>query len=208
MANTYSPFGFVQWGTTNGATPNFMQDGTTPWKISAGNSTSIFFGDLVMVSAPTTSGYLTQYASAATSGANATTTSLVGVFYGCRYYSTGQRKTVWNNFWPGTDATGDVEAFVCTDPNAIFMVQVSGGPFNFTSIGANVEIGATTSGNTVTGLSGMFVASAGTLSTFPMKIINVLSANPPGINGRDPTSANNYVLVKFNNQIMNANVGI
>ena len=45
----------------------------------------------------------------------AATKILVGIFTGCSYYSTSQRKTVFNNYWPGSDATGDIEAYVVDD---------------------------------------------------------------------------------------------
>jgi hypothetical protein len=68
-------------------------------------------------------GYVEQWAN----GDGATATKiLVGIFVGCRYFSTSQKKSVWNNYWPGSDATGDVEAFVVDDPNSRWKVQAGG----------------------------------------------------------------------------------
>jgi hypothetical protein len=199
MANVASPFGFVQWGTVNGSTPNFASMNNPPFRIAAGYSTAIGFGDpvtLVAGSAPT--GYIQRWVN----GSGSATFQVAGVFYGCKYLSTGQRKTVWNNFWPGSDATGDVEAFVCADPNAIFMVQTSAGvPIDQTYLGltADVTLGTV---NTTTGWSGASLAlpSASSPANLPFKVINVVNA-PPGVNGTDVTTANNNVLVGFNNQI-------
>ena len=134
MANTNGPFGLVQWGTGSGPV-NFAVSGNTPYRIASNNATAIFFGDIVtFVATPT--GYVQQW----TAGAGSNTVQVAGVFYGCRYYSTSQRKTVWNNYWPGSDATGDVEAFVCDDPNAQFMIQAALGPITQATIGQVADV--------------------------------------------------------------------
>lgn len=199
MANVASPFGFVQWGTVNGATPNFASFGNPPFRIAAGYATAIGYGDpvtLVAGSAPT--GYIQRWVN----GSGSATFQVAGVFYGCKYLSTGQRKVVWNNFWPGSDATGDVEAFVCADPNALFMCQASAAvPIDLTYVGqtADVTLGSV---NTTTGWSGASLAltSASGPSSLPFKVVSTVTA-PPGVNGTDVTTADNNVIVAFNNQI-------
>lgn len=201
MANTASPFGFVQWGTVNGATPNFAGMNNPPFKIASGYGTAIGFGDPVtLVSGSSPTGYIQRWVN----GSGSATFQVAGVFYGCRYLSTGQRKTVWNNFWPGSDATGDVDAFVCADPNAIFMVQNSSSsvPIDNTYIGmcADVVLGTV---NTTTGWSGASLSTpVGSSNTnlLPFKVVSIVTA-PPGVNGTDATTGYNNVLVGFNNQI-------
>ena len=198
MANVASPFGAIQWGTVNGGTPNFASMNNPPFRIGAGYATAIGYGDLVtLVSGGSPSGYINRWT--ATDGS--ATYQAAGIFYGCRYLSTSQRKTVWNNFYPGSDATGDVEAFVCADPNAIFMIQASTGPIDQTYIGqtADVVMGSV---NTTTGWSAMALAnpSASSPANLPFKVVGVVNA-PPGVNGTDTTTASNNVLVAFNNQI-------
>ena len=199
MANVASPFGLVQWGTVNGATPNFASMNNPPFRI-AYNAGAIYYGDLVsLVSGSTPTGYITQWAN----GDGSATYQAAGVFFGCRYLSVSQRKVVWNNFWPGSDvASGqDVEAYVCADPNAIFMIQAYSGPINQSMVGmtCDVEVG---SGNTTTGWSAMSLENPSTSnpSYLPFKIIGPVTA-PPGVNGTDVTTAYNNVLVAFNNQI-------
>ena len=192
MANVAGPYGFLQVGTASGP-PNFAQDSDPPWRIASTYATAIGFGDLVRLTSSSDTGYIVQAAAANSTIPN------VGIFYGCRYYSTGQRKTVWNNFWPGSDATGDVHAFVCTDPNAQFMVQAGATAITQTSLGTTVDIVAGTV-NTTTGLSGMYLGTPGTTSTYPFKIVNVVT-NPPGANGTDLTTGYNNVIVAFNFQI-------
>lgn len=211
MANVAGFFGFFQTGTNSGM-PNFAQGGAgagsnlapSPYRIASGYATALFSGDAVRMNVSGPSGYVEQWVAA--DGGTATKI-LVGIFYGCRYYSTGQRKTVWNNYWPGSDATGDVEAFICDDPNAQFMVQANTGPITLASVGQTADIGATPVGNTTTGQSGMSLATPTTTVTFPFKVLSVVS-QPPGINGRDITTANNYVVVAFNNQMFKALLGV
>jgi hypothetical protein len=177
MANVASPFGFVQVGTASGPV-NYASESNPPWRIAAGNTGKIFFGDLVTLTSASDTGYITA------SAASDTTIPHVGVFYGCKYYSTGQRKTVWNNFWPGADATGDVSAFVCTDPNALFMCQAGATAIDQTGLGKLVDLVVGT-GNTTTGLSTSYLAAISTqTTTLPFKIVGLVTA-PPGVNGTE-----------------------
>lgn len=198
MANTASPFGAIQWGTVNGATPNFAGMNNPPFRIGAGYTTAIGYGDLVtLVAGSSPSGYLNRWVN----GSGSATFQVAGVFYGCKYFSTSRRATVWNNYWPGSDATGDVEAFVCADPNAIFMIQANAGPIDQTFIGqtADVVLGTV---NTTTGWSAMSLSLPSTTNPqyLPFKVVGVVNA-PAGVNGTDTTTAYNNVLVGFNNQI-------
>lgn len=201
MANVASPFGFVQWGTVLGAAPNFAQAGSRgqQFRIAAGYSTAIGFGDPVtLVAGSNPTGYIQRWVN----GSGSATFQLAGVFYGCEYLSTGQKKWIWNNWWPGSDATGDVLAYVCADPSALYQVQTSAGvPIDQTYIGltADVTLGTV---STTTGWSGASLAlpSASSPANLPFKIVQIVTA-PPGVNGTDATTANNNVIVTPNNQI-------
>lgn len=182
MANTNSPFGFRQYKGT-GSAPTYEQNTR---KIASNNSTAIFSGDAVI---PLTTGYIAQ--------ATASTVRMEGIFVGCKYVSTSQKRTVWSNYWPGSDATGDVEAYVVDDPNAQFVVQAGATAIGFANIGEYIQLNVGT-GNTATGISGMFVESPGTTVTLPF-IVKGLVETPPGANGTDITSAYNLVIVGFNN---------
>ena len=198
MANLQGPFGLVQFGTASGPV-NFAQAGSgSPYRISSGYATAIGFGDLVtLVSGSTPTGYLNQWIA----GDGSATYQVAGVFFGCKYYSTSQKKTVWNNYWPGADATGDVEAFVVDDPNAQFKIQANSGPITLASLGTTADVVVGTV-NTTTGLSAMSLATPSTSnpSYLPLKVVNVVTS-PPGANGTDVTTAYNDVIVAFNNQI-------
>ena len=200
MANTFAPFGFSPTSTSNGP---------INWRVStrriASSTAAIFKGDAVVpVTAPSANGYIKQ----ATAGAVA----LAGVFWGCQYLSISQKRTVWSQNWPGSDANGDVIAYVIDDPNARFLVQTSGSAFQITGTPGNwtsspvgklaqLNVG---SGNVNTGLSGMFLDTVGTTATFPFQIVDMVDA-PPGANGTDMNSNYNYVVVGFNNEMLRSN---
>lgn len=190
MANTNAPFGFRQYRGT-GSAPTYEQ---TVRKIASGNTTKIFFGDATII---LDTGYIGQ-------APDATTVPLAGVFQGCKYLSTSQKRTVWSNYWPGADATGDVEAYLITDPNAQFLVQAGATAIGFTSLGLNVALAGGTSGNTSTGISAMYVESPAVTAALPFRLIGFLEA-PPGAEGTDIATAYNQVIVGFNNMISRNN---
>lgn len=191
MANTAAPFGFSQYKGT-GSAPTYEQ---VEMKIASGNSTKIFFGDAVVPVTGSATGYITQ--------ATASTVPLAGIFVGCKYTSVSQKRTVWSNYWPGSDANGDVTAYVVNDPNAQFKVQAGGTNVGFSKIGQNIQLNVGT-GNTANGISGMYVESPNTTATLPFRIVDVIT-DPPGQNGTDSTSAYNLVVVAFNNVLTRSN---
>ena len=201
MANVAGPFGALQWGTVNGVTPNFAQYGssTQSFRIASSYGTAIGFGDLVtLVAGSSPTGYINRWIA----GDGSATYQVAGVFYGCRYLSTGRKSVTWNNWWPGSDATGDVEAFVCADPSALFMIQSGAAvPIDqtYTGLTADVIMGTV---NTTTGQSAMSLLLPATSgpANLPFKVLGPITA-PPGVNGSDDTTAYNNVLVTFNNQI-------
>lgn len=215
MANTLAPFGFQRWGTA-GAAPNFgfssgqpSNSGVAGYRIAAGNSTAIFFGDAVRMNVSGPTGYVEQWAQ----GDGSTATKiLAGIFAGCQYYSASQKKTIWNNYWPGSDAVGDVTAYVIDDPLALFKVQagVASTPFTQAYMGSTADIVATPVGSTTTGDSGMSLNTPTTTNTLPFKVMGfVTSPLPSGnVNGTDITTAYNYVIVAFNNQLFKSLLGV
>jgi len=200
VANNFAPFGFRPVSTSNGP---------VNWRISARRvssayATPIYKGDAVVPAIGPATGYIQQ----ATAGAVA----LAGVFWGCQYLSTSQGRTVWSQYWPGADSSTDVIAYVIDDPNARFVVQTSGAGFQIAGTNsdfvsspvgqlAQLNIGT---GNPRTQQSGMFLDTIGTTSTFPFQIVDMV-IDPPGANGTDATSAYNYVVVGFNNEMLRSN---
>ena len=95
MANTNAPFGFRQYRGL-GSAPTYEQSVRL---VKSDNTTAIYFGDPV-------SNLNTGYIARATAG----TAQIAGIFAGCKYLSTSQKRIVWSNYWPGADASADVEA--------------------------------------------------------------------------------------------------
>ena len=191
MANTNNPFGFRQYRST-GSVPTFEQ---TTALIAYDNSTPIYFGDAVI---PLTTGYIGQ--------ATASTVAMAGIFVGCKYLSTSQKRTVWSNYWPGNDVAStapDVEAYLISDPNAQFVVQAGGTNIGKANINEYIQLNVGT-GNASTGISGMYVESPNTTVTLPFIVRGLIDA-PPGAPGTVSTGTYNWVIVGFNNAITRTN---
>lgn len=199
MANTQAYYGFLQFQGGAGGAPTFAQ---SPRRIASTNTTAIYTGDPVMPVVSTANGYITQAA--------AGTTAVAGIFIGCKYLSTSQKRVVWSSYWPGSDATGDVEAYVIDDPNARFIVQTSTSSFPMTGtsttmtsgvIGQNAQFTIGT-GSTATGRSGAYLSAVGTTATYPFTIVDYAVSFG---NGGDPTTQYCNVVVGFNNEVWRSN---
>ena len=187
MANTNAPFGFRQYSGT-GSAPTYEQVSVL---IASTDTTACFFGDPVT---PLTSGYVTRASSSSASG----NTPIAGIFVGCQYLSVAQKRTVWSNYWPGSDvaSTDTVTGYIINDPNAKFVAQfgnvaVDQGYVN-SGVGFNIGTGSTTNG-----ISGAYLATLATDNTMPFKVVSLVT-DPPGVNG---TAAGAYqkAIVAFNN---------
>lgn len=196
MPNNNAPFGFVPY-RGNGAAPTYE---LSTRAIDPANTTKIFQGDPVI---PLSTGYITQMAAGGT-------VRCEGIFSGCKYLSVSAKRTVWSNYWPGGDASGNVEAYLYSNPQMQFEVQSSdsGGTaaVAFANIGEYVNIGygiglsGTPNGNTANGLStaSVNVATLATTVTHPFIVVGLVDA-PPGADGTDTVSEYNRVIVAFNN---------
>ena len=193
-------------------------------------ATGVPNGAFTVISATSTTAVVQS--STATAATSATSTPVVtvyvpvaGVFAGCKYLSTAQKRTVWSNYWPGSDTSNDVEAYVITDPNARFVVQTANSNTTATAVG-QAQVGQNigfawndstatgeTNGNTANGLSTMFadqytLSSAGVSganAALPFRVIALANYLPgqaaplSGVNGNDATAGYNKIVVGFNN---------
>lgn len=200
MANTNNPFGFRQFGMREGSAPTAGFDRKF---ISSGYTNPVFTGDAVVRS--TTPPYLvsggsSQGTGGVTLGASAAINE--GIFMGCKYYNTNVSRTVWNSYWPGSGATGDVEAYVCTNPEELYIVQGStGAVLGSTNVGMLVPQITTGSsqGNTLSGISNMIVNSSlvtGLSSMGQWQIVDIYSNYaPPGVNGTSTGSEGMQIVI-------------
>lgn len=196
MANTQTPFGFQLAGFLDGRTGSLGQQTRL---IANADSTAVYSGD------PVTS-LNTGYVTRSTAG----TTQIAGIFIGCSYLNTALGRTVWSPSWPGSGATGDITAYVVTDPQALFKVQAGGSstPIGIADINANINFGLGTP-NTLSGQSGAYVDQTTinpATTTLPFRIVSLVTA-PPGANGTDTTTGYNNVLVAFNFQDFRVTTG-
>jgi hypothetical protein len=191
MANVSSPFGFWQRGGT-GSSPTYEQTENGNGGIDY-NAAAIYYGDPVQ-RVGSGDGTITQ-------GANGQTTPMAGVFIGCKYLSTSQKRTVWANYWPGSDVTSanqsSISAWIVNDPNAQFLCQADSTGVVQADVASNndYQIGTGTAAN---GISGAYLVHGGaTTSTKPWRVVSLV-LDPPGAPGT-ATGGYNYVVVAFNN---------
>jgi hypothetical protein len=194
VSNTNSPFGFRQYLGT-GSSPTYEQVTFGNGGIDY-NAAAIYYGDPV-TRASTTDGTLIQ----GVGSAGGSTITLAGVFQGCKYLSTAQKRTVWSNYWPGSDvastAQSTIEAYVINDPNAQFLAQSDATGVTQANAGSNVDYNIGT-GTAANGLSGAFVIhTPATAAAYPFRFINLV-LSPPGAPGT-ASGAYNLGVYAFNN---------
>jgi len=193
MANTNAPFGFRQYSGT-GSAPTYEQVAVSV----AYNASAIYYGDPVT---PQSDGTVARSAS---TGATPGVPGIAGIFVGCQYLSVSQKRTVWSNYWPGSDvaSTSVVTGYIINDPNAKFVAQSDSTGIAATDVGSTIGF-AIGSGTTANGLSGAYLDTT-TINTAtyniyaPFKIVSVVN-DPPGapgtlVNGQ----AYDYAVVAFN----------
>jgi len=201
MANTFAPYGFLQFQGGAGGAPTFTQSRRL---IASANNTAIYTGDPVTPVAGT--GAATGYITSAANG----TEPIAGIFMGCKYLSVSQKRVVWSSYWPGSDASGDVEAYIIDDPNSRFVVQSSGSGFPITGTLTNQTSGvqgqyatfALGTGNTSTGRSGAYLSGVSTTITSPFIIVDYAVSFG---NGGDQTTQYCNMIVGFNNEVWRTN---
>lgn len=193
MANTNAPYGFRQY-SGNGSAPTYEQ---VPVQI-AYNATNIFFGDPVE---PDANGQVVQ------GDGTTPAAGIAGIFVGCQYLSVAQKRTVWSNYWPGSDVASSnyVTGYIVNDPNAKFVVQSDATGIVQGDVNLNVGYSIGT-GNTANGISGANITGAATTATLPFRIVGLVSA-PPGSAGTE-SGAYNWVIVAFNNVATKSLTGI
>lgn len=194
MSNVNAPFGFQQRQGT-GSSPTYEQVTFGNGGIDY-NATAIYFGDPV-VRAGSGDGTVKQ----AAGSAGGSTVTMAGIFVGCKYLSTAQKRIVWSNYWPGSDVAqanqSTIEAYVINDPNAQFLAQSDSTGLAQADVGSNVDFNIGT-GNAANGLSGAFLIHTGaTTAAYPFRLVSLV-LSPPGANGT-ASGAYNYAVVAFNN---------
>ena len=210
MANITSPFGFRQFRRAEGGAPTAGFETLT---IMSSDASVIFTGDPVADLTSPSQGF-GNYVTGTTAG----NSQIRGIFMGCEYYLAAVNRKVWSPYFPGsvatTSGTGDIQAWVCTDPEMLWITQVSGTAGStgsvLTSSYVNLNFGFSSAsmftgsylGNTTTGISNVTLNSTSfaTTATLPFRLIDFYSNwGPPGSNGTDNTTNGQFVIVGSNN---------
>jgi hypothetical protein len=200
MANTNAPIGFRWHGLGgDGATPSA---GIVVATIASTNTNVFGEGDPVM---QLSTGFVDAF-TRTTAGY-----ALVGIFKACEYYSTAQGRKVYRNYWPGSDATGNVTVHIVKCLGSIvprFLVQSAGATaVTLANVGMNTDIasGSSTAGTVTSGFyrsncTTDLVANFSTTSTLPFRIVQLYSdIAAPGTTGSTTNTSYNWVLVEANN---------
>ena len=223
MANIAAAFGFRHVGYLEGFAPTY---GVRRRKIALGNGNPIFHGDPVVA---LNTGYIAQASTNTLADIAAGAAPTVsGIFQGCEYLSVSQGRKVRSPYWPGSDASADVDCFIHEQPGSLFLAAANGTPVTFAQIDMNCGMFIATGGsaapavasgqgNTSNGLSGAMIDTAGTNGSgpgtpatgaaLPFRIIKLYSEDmiqgAPNLggtsfNGADNSTNFNWAIVTFN----------
>lgn len=195
--NVNSPNGFQKWGRQEGGSPTA---GLTTRLIANADTAAVGYGD------PVTS-LSTGYVTLTTPG----TTQIAGIFYGCEYLSTSIGRKVRSPNWPGSGATGDITAYLDTDPAGLYVVQALSTAVVFADIGANIQVNVGTPQTTAAGgFSTSSVTTPNTTNTLPFRVVGLLSQFIPAnsVPGTDDASNYNRCIVQANYWDRSTTLGI
>ena len=148
MANESSAYGLIPVGIVGG---NANTTGVTEYEIANDDTNPIFNGSICV---PLAAGVI-AYAGATDGG----TTQALGVLTGVEYVDSGTGKTIWKNFWPGSnsvsvDTNYPVKAFVADNPNQLFRVATDATLTNVATAQAAVFANASLGTSARTGATG------------------------------------------------------
>ena len=195
MANTNDKWGLRPLSKLGSGSNSTGVSSYSMYEIASDNTTKLYHGQPVI---PLASGYI-DAAGAAAGG----TVSLLGVFQGCEYISSTTGKPVWSNYWPGSGANSShaVKAFICDDPNQLFVIATDATWTSEATARAAVFLNAnfTTSitGSDDTGLSyGMLAIS--TLATTNTLNVRLMGWTEDAAN-EDFSAAGIGAIVRINN---------
>ena len=194
MANQDTSFGLRPIGL-NGASANTT--GVTQYEIATNNTNAIFQNSPVI---PLSTGFIDIVGNA-----NGGTVPALGVFLGVEYVDSSSKKTVFKNYWPGSnnvsvDTNFPVKALVADNPNQLFMVAadetVTDRATAIADIFANASLATATSGSTSTGRSTaqLDISTAATTATLLMRIQGITT----DVSNLDYASAGVNFIVRFN----------
>ena len=173
MANQDTAFGLRPIGL-NGAGAN--STGVTQYEIASDNTNAIYQNSPVI---PLAAGVIDIVGAA-----NGGTVPALGVLMGVEYVDSSSKKTVFKNYWPGSnnvsvDTNFPIKAFVADNPNQLFMVVADESVTNrataLADVFSNCSLANGTSGSTNTGRSTaeLDISTAATTATLFMRVVGL-----------------------------------
>ena len=175
MANQETAYGLRPIGLTGSAANS---TGLTKYEIASDNTNAIYQYSLVI---PLAAGVIDQAGD--TAGG---TTAALGVLMGVEYVNSSSKKTVFKNYWPGSnnasvDTNHPVKALVADNPMQTFQVASDATLTNrataLAAVFANASLGTSArTGSTDTGRSSsaLGVSTIATTATLPLKIMGIV----------------------------------
>ena len=170
MANLLTGgFGLRPIGIT-GSGPN--STGTTQYEIASNNTNAIYHGGIVI---PLSTGFIDKTDQAV---------APLGVLNGVEFVDSSTGKTVFKNYWPGSnnvsvDTNHPVKAFVFDDPMQLYVVVADGTNTDRATaqadVFANCDMASLDAGSTSTGQSTdmLDISSAATTNTLDVRIVGL-----------------------------------
>jgi len=194
MANQDTAFGLRPIGL-NGASANTT--GVTQYEIANDNTNAIYQYTAVI---PLAAGVIDIVGAA-----NGGTVPALGVLMGVEYVDSSSKKTVFKNYWPGSnnvsvDTNFPVKAFVADNPNQLFLVAADESVTNrataLADVFSNCSLANGTSGSTNTGRSTaeLDISTAATTATLFMRIVGLTT----DVANLDYDAAGVNFVVRFN----------
>lgn len=199
MGSVNAPFGLRVTGRLDsGSLEVFRQ-----YPIASGYGTAIAAGDVVALS---DGGTATTIVKTTATGDTSADIAMLGVFMGCSYTDPSTGQITFSNMWPASTVASDALAFVCDDPQALYVVQASAAIANANDIyGKNAALvqGAV---NTTFKASrvALDVATIGTDANLPLRIIDYVG----GPRGDEPGTTYPLLVVKLNYTQLTAAAGV
>jgi hypothetical protein len=179
--------------------------------IASGYGTSLFYGQIVQLSA----GTLVTGSYSCASSPTTPIAGTIGVFVGCAYTNPSTLQPIQAQYWPASTVANDAVAYVIDDPRVVFKVAVGSqgtslsntsagmGYMNPQFIGTNVYPlsgagGSTTTGDSLTSVSGG-VVSNGTgnvrvTAAAPLRVVGVVTDTVYAVSQTASTSGSSTTL--------------
>lgn len=199
MGSINAPFGLRVTGRLDsGSLEVFRQ-----YPIASGYAANIAAGDVVALS---DGGTATTIVKVTATGDTAADIAQLGVFMGCSYTDPSTKQVTFSNMWPTGTVASDAMAFVCDDPQALYVVQASAAISNANDIYGKNAAYVQGAVSTTFGASrvSLDVTTIGTDANLPLRIIDYVG----GPRGNEPGTTYPLLVVKLNYTQLTAAVGV